>query len=81
MLTFVIRQISEIHWFTDFLIGRSAQLHVHGDRLYCGGVIVGRSLEDDGYLAMNIGLGEGTFGLPAIRGEESHLNVIWWKGR
>lgn len=50
---------------------------MHSDRFHYGGVIVGRSLEDNGYLAMNIGLGEGAFGLPAIGGEESHLDVIW----
>lgn len=77
LLTFVIRQISEIHRLTDFLVRGSAQLHVHGDRFYDGGVVVSWSLEDDGDLPVNIGLGEGAFGLPAVGGEESHLDVIW----
>lgn len=50
---------------------------MHGDRFYDGGVVVSRSLEDDGDLPVNVGLGEGAFGLPAIGGEESHLDVIW----
>lgn len=80
VLTFIIGQISEIHRFTDFLIGRSPQLHVDSDRLHYVRVVIGWSLKDDGYLAVNVGLGERAFSLPAIGGKESHLDVIWRKG-
>ena len=80
LLTFVIGQVSEVHRFTDLLVRGSAQLHLHSDRFHYGGVTVGRSLEDDGHLAMDIGLGEGAPCLPAIGGEESYLDVIWRKG-
>lgn len=79
-ITFVVGQVSKIHRFTDFLIRRPAQLHVHAGRLRYRYVTVGRSLKDDGHLAMNVGLGEGAFGLPAVIREESHLNVVWKKG-
>lgn len=47
-----------------------------GDRLHDVGVVIGRRLEHDGDLPMDVGLGEGAFGLPTVGGEESHLNVI-----
>lgn len=76
VLTFVFRQISEVHRFADFLVGGSAQLHVNGDRLGYVGVVVLRSLEHNSHLTMNVGLGKRTSGLPSVGGEESHLNVI-----
>lgn len=75
-LTFVVRQVSEIHRFADFLVGRSAQLHVDGERLHDAGVVIGRRLEHNGDLAVDVRLGEGAFGLPTVRREEPHLNVV-----
>lgn len=49
---------------------------MHRHRLRYGSVVVLRRLEDDGDLAMNISLGEGAFGLPAVCGEEPHLDVV-----
>ena len=77
LLTFVMGKIAELHWLAHFLVSRPAQLHAYGNRGSDVEVVVGRALKDNGRLAMDVGLGERALGLPAVKGEETHFDVIW----
>lgn len=63
----LVGQVSEVDGGAALAVRGPLQLHAHGDRGAQRGVPEGRRAEHDGDLAVNVGLGEGTLGLPVVQ--------------
>lgn len=74
-LTWVGRQVLEVHRFADLAVRGPAQLHLDSDGLAEVSFGVRRCAEHDGHLPVDVGLGERALPLPGVL-EEAHLDVL-----
>lgn len=74
-LTWVSRQVLEVHRLTDLAVGWPAKLHLDSDWLREVSVAVRWRAEHNGHLPVDVGLGEGALPLPGVL-EEAHLDVL-----
>lgn len=74
-LTWVSRQVLEVHWLADLAVRGPAELHFHSNRLREVSVTVRRCAEHNGHLPMDVRLGECALSLPGVL-EKTHLDVL-----
>lgn len=76
MLTWIMRRVGELDGFAVHAIWKASQEDVDLHFLIDVQVLIGRRLEDDGYLTVDIRLGKLSLGLPRPPAEDD-LYVIW----
>lgn len=74
-LTWVSRQVLEVHGLADLAVRGPAELHLDSNGLREVSVAVWRRAEHDGHLSVDVGLGERALSLPGVL-EEAHLDVL-----
>lgn len=74
-LTWIRRQVLEVHWLTDLAVRGPAELHLDSNGFSEVSVAVGGRAEHDGHLPVDISLGERSLPLPGVL-EETHLDVL-----
>lgn len=74
-LTWVSRQVLEVHRLADLAVRGSTELHLYANGFREVSVAVRRRAEHNGHLSVDISLGESAFSLPGVL-KEAHLDVF-----